>query len=214
MRLVKSPLRPTLSISRRRSPSAGPKLIILHLHRHHVQQRTLYPRQGALQRRKPHTGDSGSRFTLTNQHSASARRSRLKVRSPSLASFYHDNLLTHYPRIQDALLHALNSHSTNWPTAIQSHALALLRSGEVTTFPALLSRVLEDVRHDSALNPISSSSNGTSAKPATNGDAPKTNGAADAKPSLAVPESVIEEALRVTRESLEAVCDIEDEGTA
>ncbi|KAG4262298.1 hypothetical protein BFJ72_g14487 [Fusarium proliferatum] len=132
----------------------------------------------------------------------------------SLASFYHDNPLTHYPRIQDALLHALNSHSTNWPTAIQSHALALLRSGEVTTFPALLSRVLEDVRHDSALNPIPSSSNGTSAKPATNGDATKTNGATDAKPSLAVPESVIDEALRVTRESLEAVCDIEDEGTA
>lgn len=135
---------------------------------------------------------------------------------PDLRSQINTVLLRdgHVSKIQDALLHALNSHSTNWPTAIQSHALALLRSGEVTTFPALLSRVLEDVRHDSALNPISSSSNGTSAKPATNGDAPKANGAADAKPSLAVPESVIEEALRVTRESLEAVCDIEDEGTA
>ncbi|KAF5721752.1 hypothetical protein FMUND_3488 [Fusarium mundagurra] len=135
---------------------------------------------------------------------------------PDLRSQINTVLLRdgHVSKIQDALLHALNSHSTNWPTAIQSHALALLRSGEVSTFPALLSRVLEDVRHDSALNPISSSSNGTSAKPATNGDATKTNGAADAKPSLAVPESVIEEALRVTRESLEAVCDIEDEGTA
>ena len=135
---------------------------------------------------------------------------------PDLRSQINTVLLRdgHVSKIQDALLHALNSHSTNWPTAIQSHALALLRSGEVTTLPALLSRVLEDVRHDSALNPISSSSNGTSAKPATNGDAPKTNGAADAKPSLAVPESVIDEALRVTRESLEAVCDIEDEGTA
>ncbi|EWY86874.1 hypothetical protein FOYG_11232 [Fusarium oxysporum NRRL 32931] len=135
---------------------------------------------------------------------------------PDLRSQINTVLLRdgHVSKIQDALLHALNSHSTNWPTAIQSHALSLLRSGEVTTFPALLSRVLEDVRHDSALNPISSSSNGTSAKPATNGDAPKANGAADAKPSLAVPESVIEEALRVTRESLEAVCDIEDEGTA
>ncbi|KAF5580626.1 uncharacterized protein FTJAE_24 [Fusarium tjaetaba] len=135
---------------------------------------------------------------------------------PDLRSQINTVLLRdgHVSKIQDALLHALNSHSTNWPTVIQSHALALLRSGEVTTFPALLSRVLEDVRHDSALNPISSSSNGTSAKPATNGDATKTNGAADAKPSLAVPESVIEEALRVTRESLEAVCDIEDEGTA
>lgn len=36
----------------------------------------------------------------------------------------------------------------------------------------------------------------------------------DAKLSLAVPESVVEEALRVTRESLEAVCEIEDDGTA
>ncbi|KAI1063003.1 uncharacterized protein FIESC28_09707 [Fusarium coffeatum] len=120
----------------------------------------------------------------------------------------------HVSKIQDALLHALNSHSTNWPTTIQSHALSLLRSGEVVTFPALLSRVLEDVRHDSALNPASSSSNGNSAKTATNGDAPKTNGATDVKPSLAVPESVVEEALRVTRESLEAVCEIEEEGSA
>ncbi|KAL4724940.1 hypothetical protein ACLX1H_008387 [Fusarium chlamydosporum] len=132
---------------------------------------------------------------------------------PDLRSQINTILLRdgHVSKIQDALLHALNSHSTNWPTTIQSHALSLLRSGEVVTFPALLSRVLEDVRHDSALNPVSSSSNGT--KSATNGDAPKTNGAADGKPSLAVPESVVEEALRVTRESLEAVCDIEDEGS-
>ncbi|KAF4342371.1 hypothetical protein FBEOM_3698 [Fusarium beomiforme] len=135
---------------------------------------------------------------------------------PDLRSQINTVLLRdgHVSKIQDALLHALNSHSTNWPTVIQSHALALLRSGEVTTFPALLSRVLEDVRHDSALNPVPSSSNGTSARSATNGDVPKANGVADAKPSLAVPESVIEEALRVTRESLEAVCEIEDEGTA
>ncbi|SPJ76279.1 uncharacterized protein FTOL_06010 [Fusarium torulosum] len=135
---------------------------------------------------------------------------------PDLRSQINTLLLRdgHVAKIQDALLHALNSHSTNWPTAVQTHALNLLRSGEVTTFPALLSRVLEDVRHDSALNPTSSSSNGTSAKSGTNGDGPKTNGAVDGKLNLAVPESVVEEALRVTRESLEAVCEIEDEGTA
>ncbi|CAJ0541833.1 Ff.00g082480.m01.CDS01 [Fusarium sp. VM40] len=135
---------------------------------------------------------------------------------PDLRSQINTLLLRdgHVAKIQDALLHALNSHSTNWPTAIQTHALNLLRSGEVTTFPALLSRVLEDVRHDSALNPMSSSSNGTSAKSGANGDGPKANGAADGKPNLAVPESVVEEALRVTRESLEAVCEIEDEGAA
>ncbi|KAM0562530.1 hypothetical protein ACHAPJ_002220 [Fusarium lateritium] len=135
---------------------------------------------------------------------------------PDLRSQINTLLLRdgHVSKIQEALLHSLNSHSTNWPTAIQTHALALLRSGEVTTFPALLSRVLEDVRHDSALNPVSSSSNGSSAKPATNGDAPKSNGAAEGKPSLAIPESVVEEALRITRESLETVCEIEDDGTA
>ncbi|KAK7415877.1 hypothetical protein QQX98_005566 [Neonectria punicea] len=138
---------------------------------------------------------------------------------PDLRSQINTVLLRdgHVAKIQEALLHSLHSHSTNWPTAIQTHALALLRSGEITTFPALLHRVLEDVRHDSALNPTSSSSNGS--KPATNGDA-KVNGAdkdtkgSDSKHGLAVPESVIEEALRVTRESLEAVCEIEDKSSA
>lgn len=109
-------------------------------------------------------------------------------------------------RIQEALLHSLNSDSANWPTTIQSHALALLRSGEVTTFPDLLRRVLEDVRHDSA---VSSSTNG---KPATNGDAAKANG--ETKTTLAIPESVVDEALRVTREHLDAICDIEDDEAA
>lgn len=114
--------------------------------------------------------------------------------------------------MQETLLHALQSHSTNWPTLIQNHALTLLRSGEVTTFPALLHRVLEDVRHDSALNPASSSANG---KSSTNGDTAKVNGHATTgdKPNLAIPESVVEEALRVTRESLESVCEVE-EGTS
>lgn len=117
-------------------------------------------------------------------------------------------------RIQEALLHALNSHSTNWPTLIQTHALTLLRSGEITTFPALLRRVLDDVRHDSALNPASSSANGTSTNGKnTNGETAKVNGAAAGESSgLAIPESVVEEALRTTRESLEAVCELEDGG--
>jgi hypothetical protein len=115
-------------------------------------------------------------------------------------------------RIQESLLHALNSHSTNWPTTIQSHALALLRSGEVTTFPALLRRVLDDITADSPSTGTKGAANG---KAATNGDK-KVNGAAAAdatgKSSLAVPESVVEEALRVTRESLEAVCEVEENG--
>lgn len=98
----------------------------------------------------------------------------------------------------------MNSHSTNWPAAVQAHALTLLRSGETTTFPALLRRVLDDIRSESA------TTNGK----VTNGDAKKANGAADAKHPLAVPDSVIAEALKVTRESLEAVCEIDDHGAS
>ncbi|KAI8715465.1 hypothetical protein NCS52_01054300 [Fusarium sp. LHS14.1] len=130
------------------------------------------------------------------------------LRSQINSVLLHDG---HVPQIQEALLHALNSDSANWPTTIQSHALALLRSGEVTTFPALLRRVLDDVRHDSALNPS------TNGKPATNGDAAAAKANGEAKnntPSLAIPASVVDEALRVTREHLEAICDIEDDEAA
>ncbi|KAI9167455.1 hypothetical protein HJFPF1_03582 [Paramyrothecium foliicola] len=135
---------------------------------------------------------------------------------PDLRSQINTLLLRdgHVSKIQESLLHALNAHSTNWPTLIQNHALTLLRSGEVTTFPALLRRVLNDVREDSVAAPAATT-NGS--KAATNGDAKKVNGAAAAaaaaaaeKSSLAVPDAVIEEALKVTRESLEAVCEIED----
>lgn len=115
------------------------------------------------------------------------------------------------PRIQETLLHALNAHSSNWPTLLQTHALTLLRSGEVTSFPALLSRVLDDVRSDTLLSSPSSHTNGT------NGSAievKKPNGtSSDDKPNLALPQAVLDEALKVTRESLEEVCEIEPDKT-
>ncbi|KAG6012026.1 hypothetical protein E4U41_005404, partial [Claviceps citrina] len=105
-----------------------------------------------------------------------------------------------------SLLHALNSNSANWPTLIQSHALSLLRSGEITTYPALLRRILEDVRE------ASSAAGGKPNGGQPNGDAgaapKKVNGTAsphaEKQNPLALPESVVDEALRVTRESLEA----------
>ncbi|KAI1247242.1 hypothetical protein MGN70_011129 [Eutypa lata] len=53
-------------------------------------------------------------------------------------------------KIQEQLLHSLDAHPSNWPSAVQTHALTLLRTGEASTFPALIRRVLEDVRHDTA----------------------------------------------------------------
>lgn len=124
-----------------------------------------------------------------------------------------DTLLTYFRRIQETLIHALNSNKANWPTQIQNHALSLLRSGEITTYPALLRRIVEDVREASLANSSTSTNGKTS-----NGDTKKVNGLSSAvdkeKAKLAVPESVIEDALRVTRESLEAVCEIDDRGTS
>jgi hypothetical protein len=96
----------------------------------------------------------------------------------------------------------------------------------VSSFPALLRRVLEDVRQDTALAP-NGTTNGTTAK-AING-ASEENGAgvngkksdgtngtssngAGARPSLAIPQSVIDDALKVTRDCLDTVCDIDESG--
>jgi len=105
-----------------------------------------------------------------------------------------------------------------------------LRSGEVTTFPALLRRVIEDVRQDTTLAPKATNgaagsaevngnkkaaANGTiTATDASSGNITASNGTTTTPPNLAVPQAVVEDALRVTRESLETVCEIEDSGSA
>ncbi len=117
----------------------------------------------------------------------------------------------------------MNSHQANWPTMIQTHALSLLRSGEVSSFPALLRRVIEDVRHDTALAP---NSNGTNK--AVNGASTDENGAtvngkktegtngattSGPRPNLAIPQAVVDEALKSTRECLESMCEIDESGS-
>ncbi|KAM3561404.1 hypothetical protein ARSEF4850_003230 [Beauveria asiatica] len=159
---------------------------------------------------------------------------------PDLRSQINTILLRdgHVPKIQERLLHALNADSSNWPTVVQSHALQLLRSGEVLTFPALLRRVLDDVQEATAKaaatttttttaaaatamattttsSPSSSSSSTAAAAATTNGKAaPTTNGSTtttnDVKLALAVPQAVVEDTIRVTKECLESVCEIED----
>ncbi|KAI1369181.1 hypothetical protein F5Y08DRAFT_184355 [Xylaria arbuscula] len=158
----------------------------------------------------------------------------------------------HAAKIQERFLHSLNAHSSNWPSAIQSHALALLRSGEVTTFPALMRRVLEDVRRDSAAalatsstttannnnnntQASSSSTNANESTPAKDGvngaAATAVNGASsrtaggvngtsaaaaagvDSSGNLAIPTAVVEAVLKEVRESLEAVCEVDNDGS-
>ncbi|KAI1310905.1 hypothetical protein F5Y03DRAFT_9673 [Xylaria venustula] len=148
----------------------------------------------------------------------------------------------HAAKIQERFLHSLDAHSSNWPSAIQSHALALLRSGEVSTFPALVRKVLEDVRRDTAAastssnnpstttaNNATSSTNANESNPVKDGvnGAAAVNGAsraatgvngtaagADGSANLAIPPAVVEAVLKVVRESLEAVCAVEPDGSA
>ncbi|TVY37409.1 hypothetical protein LOCC1_G006382 [Lachnellula occidentalis] len=89
----------------------------------------------------------------------------------------------HISKIQETLLHTLNTSPTNWPTLIQTHALTLLRSGEITTFPQLMSRVLEDIKNDVKVE------DGNNA-------------------GLGVPKGVVEEGLRITRECLDGVVEV------
>ncbi|TQS38052.1 hypothetical protein Golomagni_01448 [Golovinomyces magnicellulatus] len=148
---------------------------------------------------------------------------------PELRSSINSRLLTdgHVQKIHDAILYALHASPTNWPTLIQDHALALLRNGECTTFHEVLNRVLNDIHDDTdATRPSSnhttklgSSSNsqkvGTKIN-ASNGTrtsarveaAAATQG--ECRPSLALPSDVVEEGLKITRECLEIVCEIDE----
>ncbi|KAM3083663.1 hypothetical protein ACMFMG_002220 [Clarireedia jacksonii] len=126
------------------------------------------------------------------------------TQDPDLRSQINTLLLKdgHVAKIQDHLLHALHSSPTNWPTLIQTHALTLLRSGKYTTFPELMSKVLEDIRADSLS--ASSSTNGS----ATANGATSKNGHGERGASLALPKNVVEEGIKITRESLEGVCEV------
>ncbi|OAA68147.1 hypothetical protein SPI_00342 [Niveomyces insectorum RCEF 264] len=124
----------------------------------------------------------------------------------------------HVAKIQDHLLHVLNADPANWPAAVQAHALQLLRSGDCTNFPALMDRVMDDIRNDTAAATAAAAANSTNGS-SSGGEAAAANGnksgaaksaAAAAPPSLALPQSVIDEALRVTRESLDLVCEMEE----
>lgn len=140
------------------------------------------------------------------------------------------------PRIQEHLLYALNAHQNNWPTQVQNRALALLRSGEATSFPSLLKQILEEVRRETALEPrpantSSSAANGSSSNGNNEvsstvqvngvGGSKKANGAGpgpgeasnlhqNTTTSLAIPVAVVEEALKITKDALNSVAEFED----
>ncbi|RDL39674.1 Uncharacterized protein BP5553_04014 [Venustampulla echinocandica] len=132
------------------------------------------------------------------------------TQDPDLRSQINTVLLRdgHISKIQETLIHALHASPTNWPTVIQDHALALLRSGEISTFPALMSRVLEDIREDSiAARQREGQTNGANGNSKT-GEKGGGKGKGQNGVSLALPKSVVEEGVKITRECLELVCEV------
>ncbi|SPO02974.1 uncharacterized protein DNG_05655 [Cephalotrichum gorgonifer] len=136
---------------------------------------------------------------------------------PELRSAINGVLLQegHVRTIQERLLHGLNADRANWPTNVENHALSLLRSGEVSSFPELLRRVLVDVRQETEqrrseaaaaaeANGSGDKANGEGGKKGSNGAEKKAAG------ELALPESVVEEALKVTRECLDDIAYLEN----
>lgn len=125
-------------------------------------------------------------------------------------------------------MYTLNAHPNNWPTQIQNRALALLRSGEATTFPSLLKQILDEIRKETVIDPKpdsaanGSSSNGNESSVQVNGaGGKKANGAGPGpgeasnlhqnnSTSMAVPVAVVEEALKATKEALASVAEFED----
>ena len=70
-------------------------------------------------------------------------------------------------------------------------------------------RVMDDIRQATAVKSATTNgaaSDGVNGKGAVNGES------AGVSAGLAVPQAVVDEALRVTRESLEMVCEIEENG--
>ncbi|KAJ2899045.1 hypothetical protein MKZ38_003446 [Zalerion maritima] len=154
------------------------------------------------------------------------------TQDPDLRSQVNQLLLSNgdASKIQDHLLHSLDSHPTNWPQTVQAHALSLLRSGEFTTFPALLRRVLDDIKQET--QNAATSKNGTANGEGSSVGGATTNGATtngttvtstgpgapmpkkaaslEAPPSLAVPNQVVEDALKATQDCLEKIVRMDD----
>jgi hypothetical protein len=125
----------------------------------------------------------------------------------SMQSASTHKLTTH--RVQETLLHALNASPTNWPTLVRDHALALLRSGDCTTFPALMTRVLDDIKEDTAAARSQEAKENGTAAVGTKEVGKPAQGKGEGGQSLALPKSVVEEGVRITKECLDLIVEVE-----
>ncbi|KAI4597001.1 hypothetical protein KJ359_004911 [Pestalotiopsis sp. 9143b] len=139
-----------------------------------------------------------------------------KAKVPAAADQYSSATLDSEARnevykilIHDGYIEKLHSDPSNWPTALEQRGVELLRSGEATTFPVLIRKVLEEVRHDTQAK--GSAKNGEVNGATTNGKAKAANGTGGSGDnSLALPADVIQDLVRYTKELLKEVMETDD----
>lgn len=137
-------------------------------------------------------------------------KSRIKCQF-KLAKIYQEAYTCYQYRIQERLLHKLHSDPSNWPTALEQRGLELLRNGEATTFPVLIKKILEEVRHDTqAKGSKDSAKNGEVNGATTNGKSKAVNGTGTSESGLALPQDVIDDLVQYTKGLLREVMEAED----
>ncbi|KAH6653831.1 hypothetical protein BKA67DRAFT_535181 [Truncatella angustata] len=113
-------------------------------------------------------------------------------------------------KIQERLLHRLHSDPSNWPTTLEQRGIDMLRNGEADTFPKLIKKILEEVRHDTQAKNSKDAKNGEVNGATTNGKSKAVNGAGPAENGLALPTDVVQDLVRYTKELLKEVMETDD----
>ncbi|KAI9741996.1 MAG: hypothetical protein M1834_000385 [Cirrosporium novae-zelandiae] len=123
---------------------------------------------------------------------------------PALRTQLNTALLTTHTidTLQITLLTSLQQ--TGWAERVRARALQLLRSGECTNYGEVMSRVCEEVRGELD----GTGSQMKQRRQSMNGNGGENNNSSG-KVDIKIPEKVVKDGIRVVKEALEEVVDIE-----
>jgi hypothetical protein len=102
------------------------------------------------------------------------------------------------PLIQNALLHELQA--SGWSTNLKTYITQLMRSGECTKYDDLMDRVLDEALRET----------NAAAVAAENGKKSNVDDEEEGvRPSLAVPNQAITQAVKIVKKELEKICQLD-----
>ncbi|OBT77066.1 hypothetical protein VF21_02944 [Pseudogymnoascus sp. 05NY08] len=161
---------------------------------------------------QPSPGKTQTGVVIPKTPAAAANAPDPDLRSEINAQLIKDG---HIDRIHNHLAHILSSDASNWPTLIRQHALTLLRSPDshCDTFPRLMEQVMADIREDTN---AARREAGARKRAEERGEVYTGGGGGGGGRDrreregggLEVPECVMREGVRITRECLEMVVEV------